>query len=70
MATITEDLQKHIRLIAAKLLNEDLTVSSYTKAKAKAATKNVVAPKYVHRMIDGFSKEIKAAMKEMSKKSK
>jgi hypothetical protein len=70
MENITEGIQKSIVKIAAKLLNEDLTVSKYTKAKAKAATKNVVAPKYVHRIIDGFSKEIKDAMKEISKKSK
>ena len=68
MANIKEDLQRHIRLIAGNLLENDLTYSSYTKAKAKAATKNVVAPKFVHRMIDGFSKEIKEAMKKMSKK--
>ena len=68
MATLTEDLKKHIDRIAAKLLNEGLTGSSYTKEKAKKATKGVVAPVFVHKMIDGFSPEIKKAMIKMNKK--
>jgi hypothetical protein len=67
MATLTEDLKKHINGIAARLLNEGLTGSSYTKAKAKRATKGVVAPVFVHKMIDGFSPEIKKAMIKMRK---
>ena len=51
MATLTEDLKKHIDRIAAKLLNEGLTGSLF-----------------VHKMIDGFSPEIKKAMIKMNKK--
>jgi len=54
-----------IKQIAGKLLSEGLTPSTYTKQKAKNATKNVVVRKFVHKMIDMFSPEIKAEMKKM-----
>jgi hypothetical protein len=57
------DLQRRISNIAGKLINEGLTSSTYTKAKAKQLTKNVAAPVYVRKMIDSFSPEIVKEMK-------
>jgi hypothetical protein len=64
---IPTEVQKKIDMIAGKLLNQGLTPSTYTKAKAKEKTKNVVSPTFVHKMIDGFSPEIKKAMAKMKK---
>jgi hypothetical protein len=69
MKSISEDLKRHITSIAAKLLNEGLTPSGYTKAKAKDKVKDVVAPVFVRKMIDSFSPEIKKEMTNLKKKS-
>tara|TARA_R110001599_G_C11796118_1_gene614331 strand:- start:235 stop:441 length:207 start_codon:yes stop_codon:yes gene_type:complete len=66
--SIKKDVQKHVNKIAGKLLAEGLVPSQYSKAKAKKLTKNVVLPVFVHRMIDGFSPDIKKAMAKMKKK--
>lgn len=68
MKSIAEDLKRHITNIAAKLLSEGLTPSSYTKAKAKEKTKNVAAPVFVRKMIDSFSPEIKKEMTNLKNK--
>lgn len=65
--SIKKDVEKHVDRIAGKLLAEGLVASQYTKAKAKRLTKNTVAPTFVHKMIDGFSPEIKKAMVKMRK---
>jgi hypothetical protein len=65
---LASDIKKHCDDIAAKLLAEGLTAYTFTKKKAKQLTKNVVAVTYVHKLIDGFSKDIKAAMRKKSKK--
>ena len=64
------DIKKYSVKIAGKLLAEGLIPSSYTKAKAKKLTTNVALPKFVHNMIDNFSKEIKSEMAKMYKKKK
>jgi len=61
-------LQSYIDKIAGKLVAEGLVASRYTKAEAKRLTKNVVGPAFVHKMIDGFSPEIKKSMIKMRKK--
>ena len=66
--SIKKDVQKHINLIAGKLLAEGLVSSRYTKAKAKRLTKNVVGSTFVHKMIDSFSPEIKKSMVKMRKR--
>lgn len=65
--SIKTDLQKHIDDVAAKLLAEGLTAYTYSKKKAKRLTKHVVAPVYVHKLIDGFSTEIKKSMRKLRK---
>lgn len=64
---IPKQIQTRINAIAGKLLAEGLQPSQYTKAKAKAKTRNAVGKKLVHKIIDGFSPEIKAVMKKMKR---
>ena len=68
MATIPKQTQEHIDKIAGKLLAEGLTPSTYSKPKAKQLTKGVALPVFVHKMIDGFSPDIKKSMSKMRKK--
>jgi len=63
-------MQNPIKMVAAKLVAEGLTASSYTKAKAKRKTARCAAPRYIHLMIDGFSPEIKKAMARIRKQSR
>jgi len=63
------DIQRGIKAISGRLLAEGLTFSTYTKAKAKAKTKDAAAPVYVRGMIDAFSPEIKSEMKAMRKRN-
>ena len=68
MSYLKKDLTRHIDRLAGKLLAEGLVGSKYTKAKAKRLTNDVVGKVFVHKMIDGFSPEIKKAMIKMDKK--
>ena len=63
-----KDIQKYINQIAGKLLAEGLVASNYTKVKAKKLSRGVVGQKFVYKMIDAFSPEIKQAMIKMRKK--
>jgi len=64
---MNKEVKKSIRKIAGKLIAEGLKSKDFTKAKAKKLTKDVVAPVYVHKMIDRYSKEIKESMQKMEK---
>jgi len=66
--TISNDLKKVLNRVAAKLYNEGLTYSSYTKNKAKRRLNDVVASVYCKKLVDEFSPEIKAELKKYSRK--
>lgn len=56
---------EYLMQIAGKLLSEGLSPSKFTKSKAKALTKNVVAAKMVHKLIDKYPADITIYMKRI-----
>jgi len=56
---------EYLMRIAGKLLADGLSPSKFTKRKAKALTKDVVAAKMVHKLIDKYPADIVIYMKRI-----
>jgi hypothetical protein len=62
---MTREQEKHIKGLAGKLLNENLSSATFTKARAQKKIISCVAPAYLRRLISEHSTEIIQEMKSI-----